>query len=111
MSRKRSSPPLRHATLHILLALAEGERHGYAIKQEAEERSEGAVRLGPGTLYEALARLEKERLIRESKKHAGDHAQRRYYALTSAGRKVLEAEVERLGDLVALGRSRLRSTT
>jgi DNA-binding PadR family transcriptional regulator len=102
--------PLSPTVLHILLALAEGARHGYAIKQEAESRSEGAVRLGPGTLYEAIQRLQDAGLIRETSGDAdpinGQEAQRRYYALTARGRRLLRQEIEQLGRLVDYARSR-----
>jgi DNA-binding PadR family transcriptional regulator len=101
--------PLSPTVLHILLALSGGARHGYAIKQEAEARSEGAVRLGPGTLYEAIQRLQDAGLIRET--GAGDpvngqEAQRRYYALTARGRRVLREEIEQLRRLVDYARTR-----
>jgi DNA-binding PadR family transcriptional regulator len=102
--------PLTPAVLHILLALSDGPRHGYAIKQEAERRSEGAVRLGPGTLYEAIQRLLDTKLIKEARSQPeaanGQEAQRRYYELTARGRKVLLHEIEQLGRLVDYARSR-----
>jgi DNA-binding PadR family transcriptional regulator len=102
--------PLSPTVLHILLALTDAPRHGYAIKQEAETRSEGSVRLGPGTLYEAIQRLQDAGLIRETSGDAdplnGQEAQRRYYALTARGRRVLRAEVEQLGRLVDYARSK-----
>ena len=102
--------PLRSSALHILVALAEGERHGYAIKQAVESSTRGIVRLGPGTLYEALQRLESEELIHEVSSSSVDerpHAQRRYYALTRLGRSVLEAELHRLSEVVERGRAGL----
>lgn len=102
--------PLSPTVLHILLALTEGARHGYAIKQEAESRSEGAVRLGPGTLYEAIQRLQDAGLIRETSAEEdplnGQEAQRRYYALTARGRRLLREEIEQLGRIVDYARSR-----
>ena len=101
---------LSPTVLHILLALADGAKHGYAIKQEAEIRSDGNVRLGPGTLYEAIQRLEDEGLIRETSGGAdpinGQEAQRRYYALTARGRRVLRDQIDRLGRLVDYARSK-----
>jgi DNA-binding PadR family transcriptional regulator len=97
------------AALHILLALTDGRRHGYAIKQEAEARSEGAIRLGPGTLYETIQKLLDARLIREAPGHSpgnGQEAQRRYYELTALGRRHLHAEVARLSRLVDYARSK-----
>jgi DNA-binding PadR family transcriptional regulator len=102
--------PLSPTVLHILLALIDAPRHGYAIKQEAESRSEGSVRLGPGTLYEAIQRLLDSGLIRETSGDSdplnGQEAQRRYYALTARGRRVLRAEVEQLGRLLDYARSK-----
>jgi DNA-binding PadR family transcriptional regulator len=102
--------PLSPTVVHILLALAGGARHGYAIKQEVETRSEGDIRLGPGTLYEAIQRLQETGLIRETGGDAdpvnGQEAQRRYYALTARGRKVLRQHIEQLGRLVDYARSR-----
>ena len=104
-TRRALSP----AVIHILLALAEGARHGYAIKQEVELRSEGTVRLGPGTLYEAIQRLQDSGLIRETAGGAepvnGQQAQRRYYALTPRGRRALADEIQQLGRFVDYARS------
>ena len=100
---------LSPTVLHILLALADGPRHGYAIKQDAERRSDGAVRLGPGTLYETIQRLLDIDLIREAQADDpmnGQEAQRRYYALTGRGRRVLREELDYLGRLVDYARSR-----
>jgi DNA-binding PadR family transcriptional regulator len=95
--------PLPPTVVYILVALSDGDRHGYAIKQEVEERTGGAIRLGPGTLYETIQRLEADGLIAESDAKAaanGQEAQRRYYALTSRGWSVLQSEIRRLGQLV-----------
>src|SRR3954470_23744168 len=106
--------PLTLPVLHILLALADGARHGYAIKQDVERRTEGAVRLGPGTLYEAIQRLEDGGLIEEavSRRIAtpsnGQEAQRRYYQLTSRGWTVLRSELRSLGQLVDAARTNPR---
>ena len=109
-SKPETRRPLSPTVLHILLALGDGARHGYAIKQEAESRSEGAVRLGPGTLYEAIQRLQDAQLIRETSGETdpvnGQEAQRRYYELTARGRRVLRAEIEQLGRLVEYARNR-----
>lgn len=103
--------PLSPAVLHILLALVDGARHGYAIKQEAEQRSGGAVRLGPGTLYEAVQRLLDAGLVHEvgppDDPANGQQAQRRYYELTPRGRRVLRQEIARLGRIVEYGREKL----
>ena len=97
--------PLSLPVLHIMLALADGARHGYAIKQVVEERTGRAIRLGPGTLYEAIQRLEDGGLITESTAAGADaangqEAQRRYYRLTDRGWSTLRSEVRRLGELV-----------
>lgn len=96
--------PLSLPVIHILLALSEGAKHGYAIKQEVEERTNGAVRLGPSTLYEAIQRLQDSGLIEEQhpvKTAAnGQAAQRRFYTLTPRGWGALREEVRRLGVIV-----------
>jgi DNA-binding PadR family transcriptional regulator len=97
--------------LHILLALAEGTKHGYAIKQDIEQRTEGAIRLGPGTLYEAIQRLEESGLIAETESGSpanGQEAQRRFYRLTERGWSALRAEVRQLGMLVDHARANPR---
>lgn len=102
--------PLSLPVLHILLALADGARHGYAIKQDVEERTSGAVRLGPGTLYEAIQRLQEGGLIEETRARGedpanGQEAQRRYYALTDRGWTTLREEVQQLGAIVERARA------
>jgi DNA-binding PadR family transcriptional regulator len=102
--------PLKSRAFHMLLVLSEGDRHGYAIKQEVEELTAGVLRLGPGTLYESIQRLEKKGLIEESPDRpdeAEDHSQRRYYRLTPIGRRVLAAEVERIGRVIDHARARI----
>lgn len=103
--------PLSPTVLHILLALTESPRHGYAIKQEVESRSHGAVRLGPGTLYEAIQRLLDAQLIREASADAdpvnGQEAQRRYYHLTARGRRLLRQEIDELGRFVDYAQGKL----
>jgi DNA-binding PadR family transcriptional regulator len=97
--------------LHILLALAEGTKHGYAIKQDIEQRTDGAIRLGPGTLYEAIQRLEESGLIAETEPAApanGQEAQRRFYRLTARGWSALRTEVRSLGTLVDQARANPR---
>lgn len=100
--------PLTPAVFHILIALADGEAHGYAIMQEVAERSGGSVRLGPGTLYGAIGRLLDDGLIQECDKRPDpemDDERRRYYRLTNLGARVLALETERLEDLVRAARS------
>ena len=101
--------PLTPVVLNILLALADGERHGYGIMLEVRERTGGRVRLGPGTLYGAIKRLKESGVIEESweKPDTGedpDDERRRYYRLTGFGGEVLAAEVERLDGLVRAAR-------
>jgi DNA-binding PadR family transcriptional regulator len=100
--------PLTPAVFHILLTLADGEAHGYAMMQEVARRSGGSVRLGPGTLYGAISRLLEERIIEECEERPDpemDDTRRRYYRLTKLGGRVLAAETERLADLVKAARS------
>lgn len=97
--------PLSPATYHILLALAAGDRHGYAIRRGVEKDSGGAVRLGPGTLYAAIRRLEDAGMIEESPSRPRpdlDDDRRRYYRLTRSGRQALAAETDRLESTVRL---------
>ncbi len=99
--------PLPTATFHILIALAEGDRHGYAMMQEVAERTGGKTKLNPGTLYTTLARLLEQGLIVEldARELAGSQDERRrHYRLTPFGREVAELELARLGDLLNLGR-------
>jgi DNA-binding PadR family transcriptional regulator len=103
--------PLSLPVLHILLALADGAKHGYAIKQDVEQRTDGSIRLGPGTLYEAIQRLEDSGLITESSGDDpvnGQEAQRRYYRLTERGWTALRSEVQHLGRIVDLARANPR---
>ena len=100
--------PLTPAMFHVLLALAEDERHGYAIIKDVESRTDGSVRLSAGTLYGLVKRLLADGLIEESNRRppAGeDDERRRYYRLTTFGRKVLAAEVERLERAVEMARA------
>ena len=101
--------PMTAATFQILVALVDGERHGYAIMQEVTERTEGAVRLGPGTLYGSLKRLLDGGLVAESEEReapgAGDE-RRRYYRITKFGLSVARAEARRLEALVRSARQK-----
>jgi DNA-binding PadR family transcriptional regulator len=101
--------PLSPAVFHVLLALADAERHGYGIIKEVEARTEGRVRLGPGTLYGSIKRMLEEGLIEESDERpdsALDDERRRYYRLTGFGRRVASAEAERLSGLVDAARAK-----
>src|SRR5688500_3263717 len=100
--------PLKPKVLHILLALADGPRHGYSVMQEVLERTDGQVRLWPAGLYGLLRELEKLDLIVESDKRPAadeDDERRRYFGLTPHGRRVLEADVRRLEAIVHHARS------
>jgi DNA-binding PadR family transcriptional regulator len=95
--------PLKTQWFHILLSLAGGEQHGYGIMQEVLQRTSGKVRLWPATLYGSIKRLIETELIEESDERpepALDDARRHYYRLTKLGRRVLDAECERLQELV-----------
>jgi DNA-binding PadR family transcriptional regulator len=95
--------PLKTQWFHIMLSLAGGEQHGYGIMQEVLQRTTGKVRLWPATLYGSIKRLIEEDLIEESDERPApelDDARRRYYRLTARGRSVLDAECERLQELV-----------
>jgi DNA-binding PadR family transcriptional regulator len=108
MSRKKTLPPaeshlpLPPATFEIMLALAGGERHGYAIMKEVAERSGGTTRLGAGTLYGSLKRLLAAGIVDETEHHdpGSDDERRRYYRLTGYGTAVAKAEARRLGNVV-----------
>lgn len=99
--------PLTPATFQILMALVDAERHGYAIMREVAERSEGTVRLGPGTLYGTLKRLLDLGLVAESGERADpetDDERRRYYRITRLGIAAARAEAHRLEQLVRAAR-------
>jgi DNA-binding PadR family transcriptional regulator len=101
--------PLTPAVLHILLSLADGEQHGYAIAQSVEALTEGTVRMGPGTLYGSIGRMVASGLIEESTRPRGrgsDDERRRFYRMTVLGRRVLESETDRLARVVALARAK-----
>jgi DNA-binding PadR family transcriptional regulator len=111
MPGKPAAPaPLTPAVLHILLALAQGERHGYGIMKQAEADSRGKLSMGPGTLYGSIKRMLEAGLIRESGKRADpemDDERRIYYELTRAGRAALAAELERYRAVVAAAEGRI----
>lgn len=95
--------PLPSATFHILLALRDGEKHGYAIMREVEEMSSGTVKMGPGTLYGSIKRILADGLVEESDERPDpglDDQRRRYYRLSGLGELVCDAEVTRLRALV-----------
>jgi DNA-binding PadR family transcriptional regulator len=94
--------PLKPHWFHVLLSLAAGEQHGYAIMQEVLDRTDGKVRLWPATLYGTLKRLMEEKLVEETAPRSGVDPRRRYYRLTHLGREVLDAECARLEELVRM---------
>jgi len=101
--------PLTPAVFHILLALSEGERHGYAIMQEVAADTNGSLQLGPGTLYGCLKRMLSARLVEESDERpdpALDDERRRYYRITDLGARALRAEGERLASAVSAARAK-----
>ena len=100
-------PPLTPAVFHVLLALTEGERHGYAIMQDVAENTEGRMKMGPGTLYGTIKRLLEARMIEESDQRPDpemDDERRRYYRLTGVGRRAVTAEAQRYAELAAVAR-------
>jgi DNA-binding PadR family transcriptional regulator len=101
--------PLTPAVFHILLAIADQDRHGYAIILDIADRTDGAMRLGTGTLYTAISRLLEQGLIEEPDERPTadeDDERRRYYRLTPFGREVANAEARRLAALVKMARAR-----
>ena len=106
MSRKKLDP-LPSAAFQILLALVGDDLHGYAIMRSVAEQTDGRMRLGPGTLYSSLKALLDEKLIEEVRYPVGTtpaKERRRYYRLTTVGRKLLRLESERLADLLRVAR-------
>ena len=106
--------PLKTNWFHIMLSLASGEQHGYGIMQEVLNRTTGKLRLWPATLYGSIKRLIEADLIEESDERPAaelDDARRRYYRLTALGRRVLDAECERLQELVRTIRVKQRMVT
>jgi DNA-binding PadR family transcriptional regulator len=113
MSEKRAAPdsllPLPPATFHILVAVADEDRHGYAIIQDIEARTGGELRLSAGTLYRSIQRLLEQGLLtepRERPEPAEDDQRRRYYRITPFGETVARAEARRLSQLVKMARAR-----
>jgi DNA-binding PadR family transcriptional regulator len=113
MARREPDPstflPLTPAIAHILLAVADQDRHGYAIMQEVDRMTDGAVRMGPGTLYGTIKRMIAGGLLLETDERpdAGrDDERRRYYRATLLGQRVLEEETSRMAGLVAAARAK-----
>lgn len=106
--------PLKTQWFHILLSLASGEQHGYGIMQEVLDRTNGKLRLWPATLYGSIKRLIEAGLIEESDERPApelDDARRRYYRLTTLGKRVLDAECDRLQELVRIIRVKQATVT
>ncbi len=102
--------PLPLAAFYMLLELAEGERHGYALKRAIAQRTDGKLKLGSGALYGSIDKLLLLGLIEESEERPDPHLddeRRRYYRITSLGRRAAEAEARRLRDLVVLAEAQL----
>lgn len=100
--------PLPAATFHILMCLAEGDRHGYAILQEVSLRTAGGVKLGAGTLYRSIQRMLEQGLIEETRRRPApekDDERRRYYRITPLGTAAARSEARRLTEMVALARA------
>jgi DNA-binding PadR family transcriptional regulator len=113
MTKRRPDPrdflPLTPAIAHILLALADEDRHGYAIMQEVERMTGGAVRMGPGTLYGTIKRMLASGLVEETEERpdpALDDERRRYYRATALGADVLAAETARMAALLGAARAK-----
>jgi DNA-binding PadR family transcriptional regulator len=101
--------PLSPATLHILLALAGGDLHGYGIIQEVARHSEGHYKVGPGTLYDNLKKLMDAKLVADAPRSESEQDdERRFYRLTMDGRRALSTEVDRLQRVIHEAKLRLR---
>ena len=97
--------PLTPATFHILLALAQGDRHGYALMQDVAAQTDAEVQLGPGTLYGSLKRLVEHGWIEELEERMDGDERRRYYRLTRSGRAAAASEAQRLAAAVQRARA------
>ena len=113
MTKRKPHPqdmlPLTPAVLHILLALSDGEKHGYAIMQEVETMTDGDLTMGPGTLYGTIKRMLSVDLIEETDERPDpemDDKRRRYYQVTAFGQQVVAAEARRLSRLVNIAQSK-----
>ena len=115
MTRNNSGPdiagylPLKPTVFTILMVLADGMAHGYGIKKDVEQRSDGRIRLEPGTLYRLIGKLLDDGFIEEapgSNRATEDDERRRYYRLRPLGRKVLVAETERLAAMIDAARAK-----
>ena len=117
MTKPRPTPellPLTPPVFHILLALAAEERHGYGIMQDVAQQTDGALQLGPGTLYGCLKRMLAAGLVEESGERpdpALDDERRRYYRMTALGKSAVRAEAQRLAGAVTVAMARLAGDT
>ena len=106
---KRKLDPLPAAAFQIMLSLADGDLHGYAIMRQVEEQTGGRLRLGPGTLYGSIQALLEGKLIEEvyrSEETEDRQERRRYYKLTATGRKLARSEAEKMADVLRVARAR-----
>jgi DNA-binding PadR family transcriptional regulator len=106
---KRKLDPLPSAAFHILLSLADEDLHGYGIMRQVEQQTSGRMQLGPGTLYSSIQALLENGLIEEVDRTGETltaNERRRYYRLTTAGRKLARSEAERLADLLRVARAK-----
>jgi len=101
---KRKLDPLPSSAFQILLSLADENLHGYGIMRQVEQQTGGRMRLGPGTLYSSIEALSEDGLIEEVDQNTDER--RRYYRLTSSGRKLARSEAERLADLLRVARAK-----
>jgi DNA-binding PadR family transcriptional regulator len=111
LADSNKTPPLSSATLHILLALAGGNLHGYGIIQEVARNSDGHYKLGPGTLYDNLKKLMDAEWVADApaqKRKSTKEDDRRFYTLTKRGKDALSAEVDRLQSVVSEAKLRLQ---
>jgi DNA-binding PadR family transcriptional regulator len=108
-TQTNSNQPLTPAVYHILLALYDGEKHGYAIMKDVEHQTAGRVKMGPGTLYGSIKRMLAANLIEEAAERPDpglDDERRRYYRLSGLGRRVVRAESQRLTQAVKVARAK-----
>lgn len=104
-----SPQPLTPPVFHILMALVDGERHGYGIMQDVARQTDGVLQLGPGTLYGCLKRMVAARLVEESEERpdpALDDERRRYYRITPLGDRAVRSEARRLAGAVSAARAK-----
>jgi len=105
-SRKPTTNPLASSTFYVLMALSDMPRYGLSIAEEVERYTQGAVQLGPGTLYNTIKKMLSAGLLEEAPLDDADDPRRRYYRITRAGREALDQEARRLADLVAALRTK-----